>query len=497
MEKDDRKLKAFLGGILFFIFSTLGSIVLVWGVITFGDGKESNSAEKSTAQVSPVQDTSDGPSDTSTEMPSEIRKNDTTERVTGKNKDTTTEKKTESNTEKKTAISTEKNTEKDTEINTEISTEKDTRHDTEQKNHQDQEEEQDTEVPSESTEEDLVDAEEEVNEEEIHGLTQEDPARSRKELAETFRAEVLRDYSDSITVYTAGITESDIQNLNYYIDRTYATMDYYTFNSVGNGIDKSTFSISHSEAYYVYQSVINGVSIPSSEKRAIEEERIVREVLDEYVNDTMSDYEKELALHDYLTSHCRYGTDNPSKPMYHTAYGALVNHVAVCEGYAYALELMLNCVGIDCRYIAGGRHAWNQVKINGEWYHVDATWDDPVTGLDQEVENEKHTYFNLPDTYMEELDHVWNKSDYYVCTNIESNYYNVNQTLYGTYDEYVNAIEKVAKQGVVFDAAVLDYSESRYNMKSIITNIGYHGACTWWFAKDTVKGYQTIKIEFQ
>lgn len=87
--------------------------------------------------------------------------------------------------------------------------------------------------------------------------------------------------------------------------------------------------------------------------------------------------EKLRAIHDYIAKNIRY--DNSFK--YYTAYAGLVSkkHSTVCQGYALLFYKMCMEVGIPCRYVtghAGVPHAWNIVKVNGKWYHVDVTWDD-------------------------------------------------------------------------------------------------------------------------
>lgn len=114
-------------------------------------------------------------------------------------------------------------------------------------------------------------------------------------------------------------------------------------------------------------------------------------------------YEIELQIHDILCEQIIYENDpNPSSLAY-TAYGALVQGKAVCEGYSRAFQLLLCEFGIESTPItgyAGQEHMWNLVKISGKWYHVDATWND------QESES-RHTYFNLDDSTIEK-DHIFN-----------------------------------------------------------------------------------------
>ena len=106
-------------------------------------------------------------------------------------------------------------------------------------------------------------------------------------------------------------------------------------------------------------------------------------VLKATVSDGMSTLQKILAVHNYLVLHCAYDqrvqTNNVPEDSF-TAYGVLVNRVAVCQGYAAAFQLLMNKLNIRSIVVQSTamNHAWNMVQYNGEWYHVDATWDDPV-----------------------------------------------------------------------------------------------------------------------
>ena len=99
-----------------------------------------------------------------------------------------------------------------------------------------------------------------------------------------------------------------------------------------------------------------------------------------------SEYDKILKVHDYLVDNINYDTSYTALGTY-SIYGALVNNVCVCEGYAKAFKYILDDVGVQCELIKGTgivssgeseSHAWNDVNINGTWYAVDVTWDDPI-----------------------------------------------------------------------------------------------------------------------
>lgn len=97
---------------------------------------------------------------------------------------------------------------------------------------------------------------------------------------------------------------------------------------------------------------------------------------------SMSDYQKIKAIYDYLTENVTYDYDHLYDDTYkrkHTAYAALIDKKAVCQGYAVLFYRMALEAGIDARYIAGigngGPHGWNIVKLGDEYYNLDATWD--------------------------------------------------------------------------------------------------------------------------
>lgn len=99
----------------------------------------------------------------------------------------------------------------------------------------------------------------------------------------------------------------------------------------------------------------------------------------------VGDYEKAKSIYDYITENIEYddeGLNNNDINVF-TAYGAITNHKAVCQGYALLLYRMLLEQGIDCRLVAADNgynsaemgHAWNLIMMNGEYYYADSTWD--------------------------------------------------------------------------------------------------------------------------
>ncbi len=121
-------------------------------------------------------------------------------------------------------------------------------------------------------------------------------------------------------------------------------------------------------------------------------EQAVAEVLAETVHPGMSQLQIALSVHDYLVANYTYDTSET----YYEGYDLLVRGTAVCNGYVEAYMELLKRAGVECYYVLSEDmdHAWNQVKIGENWYHVDVTWDDPTPNVQGNVE---HTFFLLSD----------------------------------------------------------------------------------------------------
>ena len=149
-----------------------------------------------------------------------------------------------------------------------------------------------------------------------------------------------------------------------------------------------------------------------------------KEIVGTIVSQTMSEYDKVKAIHDYIIKTVDYDysgiKNNNTDSSVYTAEGALCNRIAVCQGYAEAFELLCAKAGIQAYmvYGEGGNaedgwqsHAWNVVRIDGEWYQIDCTWDDPLVNgqLISDGSNLTYLYFLLTDAEMY-VDHTANTS---------------------------------------------------------------------------------------
>ena len=141
----------------------------------------------------------------------------------------------------------------------------------------------------------------------------------------------------------------------------------------------------------------------------------IDKIIKENVNDTMNDYDKIKAVHDYIINNTKYDVkkneniDNTT-PSY-KATGLLKDHLATCNGYADAMAIVLTKMGFDnykiattpeeISYSATG-HVWNAVFIDNEWRHLDLTWDDPVSSDGKDYLY--HKYFLVTNDEMAEAD---------------------------------------------------------------------------------------------
>ena len=118
----------------------------------------------------------------------------------------------------------------------------------------------------------------------------------------------------------------------------------------------------------------------------------------ESIGEEKSEFDRELLAFQAVADHCAYDTETASGEakdwQSYTAYGALINGKAVCEGYSRAMQLLLSYLDMECRLIHGtadgAGHMWDLVRVGGDWYHLDATWNDQKDVV-------IYDYFNVTD----------------------------------------------------------------------------------------------------
>ena len=168
--------------------------------------------------------------------------------------------------------------------------------------------------------------------------------------------------------YCIGYEISSMDDLDYFYTECFIDIGYIS--------QKGTTSyFKERKNFFLKHNIVQDIDIYKNKTIYDKANSIIKKV----IKPTMSEYEKEMALYEYVINNIeydyelRYGTgerDRKSK-----IYEALYNNRGVCGGYAVVMKLLLNIVGIECDIVGGALepHAWNLVRIDGDYYHLDAT----------------------------------------------------------------------------------------------------------------------------
>lgn len=163
----------------------------------------------------------------------------------------------------------------------------------------------------------------------------------------------------------------------------------------GNNVSYNSFINSGGYANYL----VDEFSSKQQINQAINALRQVRNSITQ--NKTGNIYNDVKMVHDYIINNTEYDT-TISKASIYNIYGTLINKQAVCEGYAKSFKYLMDELGIQCILVIGKatnsegiteNHAWNYVKVDGKWYAIDTTWDDPISTSGWVSENSKYKYF--------------------------------------------------------------------------------------------------------
>ena len=164
----------------------------------------------------------------------------------------------------------------------------------------------------------------------------------------------------------------------------------------------------------------------TKEKQALAKAKI-KKLMPSIVKSSMTELQKVIAIHDWIVINMDYAYNDYKngtiKKDAHTAYGGLENGYVVCNGYVELFSLMAEEVGIETKQISGygnmglgdQHHSWSQVKIDGKWYNLDLTWDDPTWDNkkhDDNLHNSYH-YFLLSDAEFYKTHRPYRDGEYY------------------------------------------------------------------------------------
>ncbi len=246
-----------------------------------------------------------------------------------------------------------------------------------------------------------------------------------------------------------------------------------------------------------------------------------QEIVDGIITNDMSDFEKAIIIHDWLTFNVDYNhrafLEDSIPDEDHTALGLFENRIAVCDGYSEAFRLMCKCAGLEAIEVRGNcsgrRHAWNQVKIDGVWYNVDVTWDDPTTDVNKSIDDNSNVYYAyfLISDEMIERDHVA-ESETNICPQVYDRKtvleYAVNSGLYGNNVIVAETIEECAYKISLlegtknitiwyYDSSINTESDAQPVIENIIRNSGYLSQNRYFYYYTCVNGFLKMAVTIE
>lgn len=269
----------------------------------------------------------------------------------------------------------------------------------------------------------------------------------------SLKLEIAKNMKERNTVFTlnyTGDTQELLQKANNVIKEAYESDDYlrWSWKSYNTKIS----------GYYGNVNITFNFVYWTTKEQEVFIENKATEIVNQLIKPGMSDYEKVKVLNEYVINLVDYDWSLQKN----TAYNALVDKKAVCQGYALLLDKLLEKAGIPSIIIGGNLsgtpHAWNIVKIDGNWYHVDATNND--------TNNNK--FFLVSDEFMIQNRFVWDRNYYPSAT---SNYVYINKN-----EEVKNQVTNtVDEENLIKSAkAKLDYAKlyvSNYTLKNAVNEI--------------------------
>lgn len=261
---------------------------------------------------------------------------------------------------------------------------------------------------------------------------------------------------DGIDIYydTRGVLTIGNNSENIYLDNEYRI-------GIGDNLQLTNDTVKPSSKYIVTKAIIYNEEtyyeidtdryikgsknvtykkIPKDIKKILVQNKLLENTrgIISKANKMKTEVEKVLLIHQFVTTQTEYlllsGTDYVDTNEFEYQYtkeGALVFGSAVCDGYTYAMNYLLNEIGIESKRLLSKEmnHSWNLVKVDGDWYHIDATWDD--NGVLPSL-----TYCLISDNRMIEKEHYgWSSSD----KATSEKFYNIMQRYKSLNSVYINS----------------------------------------------------------
>ena len=261
----------------------------------------------------------------------------------------------------------------------------------------------------------------------VQALTQSSP----ETLAQAKQAllEGMQNFKEEIDIRSCGISPDELGDL--YVGLAYEHPElFYVKTQWGWSTYKgSTAVVSVSPSYAIDGKVIPKGQIADYVPQIRQQQAELTQKVDEItaqIGENWTPLQKALYLHDYIATHGQYDTiskvdvKNKIDERRRDAYGMLIDGIGVCQGYTLAYRLLLKEVGIDSGTVTSDsmNHVWNLIQIDGNWYHVDVTWDDPT---EDRIGQSQHVYFCLSEDKLKDTNKgAHNAPDFKYSLNVKT-----------------------------------------------------------------------------
>ncbi len=167
------------------------------------------------------------------------------------------------------------------------------------------------------------------------------------------------------------------------------------------------------------------------------------------ISSDASDFDKVVYFHDKIVTGCEFSTEEQHV---NSAYGVLVTGYGQCEGYAAALAMLCDKAEIPNYTVCGTNsdgttHAWNKIRLDGEWYNADCTWDDPIIKRNN-PDFVRHDYLLVKDSEIEGRTHFTDRlySGYTTCSATKLNYFSGSGLMFDSAGDGVEDIIRQVKE---------------------------------------------------
>ena len=261
-------------------------------------------------------------------------------------------------------------------------------------------------------------------------------------------ADATQELTGEITLTISGFNEDDydLDNIADY------NMSISASGAVRGDMAKITYSFTYSPNYRILRAYEDSSLLPVLDNDELAALTKASAIVGEIITDDMTDYERELAIHDYIVANYQYdvaaATDAGANVVRtHSITGMLIDGKGVCEAYSNTFMLMCKMAGLDCELATGTldgvKHQWNIIRLGGEYYNVDLTSDDPVPDVPGRV---RYNCFNLSDEEISQT-HILDEGNT-PCTGVRYNYYNYNNLVVTSRDSLLMLLNDKLDRGI-------------------------------------------------